>query len=66
MVFEEKADNYAIYSKYRSVYALLISFLKQFKKFFFHLIEKALGSVLGQKIHITTRDTVNIEVYMLS
>ena len=45
MVFEEKADNYAIYSKYRGVYALLISFLKQFKKILYHLIEHALRSL---------------------
>ena len=46
MVFEEKSDNHARYSKYRGVYALLISFLKQFKKLFFHLIENVLRSLL--------------------
>ena len=67
MVFEEKSDNYAIYSKYRGVYALLISFLKQSKKFFFHLIEHALRSLLVLKYlwlilgksTITAGDTLN-------
>ena len=67
MVFEEKSDNHAIYGKYRGVYALLISFLKQFKKFFFHLIEHAVRSllvfeylwlILG-KSKITAGDTLN-------
>ena len=47
MVFEEKSDYHARYSKYWCVYALLISFLKQFKKLFFHLIEHALNSRLS-------------------
>ena len=46
MVFEEKSVNHARYGKYRCVYALLISFLKQFKKFVFHLIEHAVRSLL--------------------
>ena len=69
MVFEEKSDNHARYSKYRGVYiyALLVSFLKQFKKFFFHLIEHAVRSllvfeylwlILG-KSKITAGDTLN-------
>ena len=53
---------------------LLISFLKQFKKFFFHLIEHVLRCPLVfkylwlilRKSKITAGDTVNIEVYMLS
>ena len=48
MVFEEKLDNHVRYRKYRGEYAVLISFLKQFKKFFFHLIEQALRSVLAE------------------
>ena len=50
MVFEEKLDNQARYSKYRGdrkyLYALLILSLKQFQESFFHFIEQALGSVL--------------------
>ena len=53
---------------------LLISFLKQFKKFFFHLKEHVLRSLLVfkylcmilRKSKITAGDTVNIKVYMLS
>ena len=67
MIFDEKSDNHARYSKYRCVYALLISFLKQFKKFFFHLIEHALKSLLVfkylqlflRKSKITAGNTVN-------
>ena len=66
-VLEEKSDNHARYSKYRWVYALLTSFLKQFKKLFFHLIEHALRSLLVfkyiwlflRKIKIRTGDTLN-------
>ena len=62
MVFEEKLDNHVRYSKYRGV-----SFLKQFEKFFFHLIEHAVKSllvfeylwlILG-KSKITAGDTLN-------
>ena len=67
MVFEEKSGNHVKYSKYRCVYALLISFLKQFKKLFFHLIEHALRSLLVfkylwlflRKSKITVGDTLN-------
>ena len=67
MVFEEKLGNHARYSKYRCVYALLISFLKQFKKFFFHLIEHALKTLLVfkylrlflRKSKITAGDSLN-------
>ena len=67
MVFEEKLDNHPRYSKYRRVFALLISFLKQFKKLYFHLIERALRSLLVfkyiwlflRKGKITAGDTLN-------
>ena len=51
----------------RGVYALLISFLKQFEKFFFHLIEHAIRSLLVFEYHrlilgkskITAGNTLN-------
>ena len=74
LFFEEKSDNHARYSKYRCVYALLISFLKQFKKFFFYLIEHALRSLLVfkylrlflRKSKITAGDTLNSRSFNLT
>ena len=74
VVFEEKSDNHARYSKYRCVYALLISFVKQFKKLLFYLIEHALRSLLVfkylrlflRKGKITAGDTLNPRLFNLT
>ena len=70
MVFEEKSDNHARYSKYRGVYALLISFLKQFNFFSSYRacakesFDLPIFWLFLRKSKITAGDTLNSTLYM--